>query len=149
MAVLACVYPEFVKLAHKTRQGIHISTTGVPSPSPTPSILIIDLFVGAAYDLLAGGGLGGNPRVGIKIEDFIKAEEVFEVAEAIKRLFDKHGDRSNKHKARLRYVLDRVGADEFINHYHFIVLVFCLIEELAFRAYGRACDECDIMASGV
>ena len=69
------------------------------------------------FAVYAGGGLGGNPGVAVKIEDFVKASEIFEVAEAIKRVFDKHGDRANKHKARLRYVLARVGTDEFIKLY--------------------------------
>jgi sulfite reductase (ferredoxin) len=69
------------------------------------------------FSVYAAGGLGSNPAVAAKIEDFIKAEEIFEVAEAIKRLFDKYGDRSNKHKARLRYVLARVGIEEFIKLY--------------------------------
>lgn len=69
------------------------------------------------FAVYAGGGLGPNPGVAVKIEDFVKASEIFEIAEAIKRLFDKHGDRANKHKARLRYVLARVGADEFIKLY--------------------------------
>ena len=70
------------------------------------------------FAVYAAGGLGSNPAVAAKIGDFIEAGEVFEVAEAIKRLFDKHGDRSNKHKARLRYVLRRVGAEEFIKLYN-------------------------------
>jgi len=69
------------------------------------------------FSVYAAGGLGSNPGVGIKIEDFIKAEDIFIVAEAIKRLFDKHGDRANKHKARLRYVLARLGAEEFVKLY--------------------------------
>ncbi len=69
------------------------------------------------FSVYAGGGLGPNPAVAAKIEDFIEAEEIFEVAEAIKRLFDKYGDRANKHKARLRYVLARVGIEEFIKLY--------------------------------
>jgi len=69
------------------------------------------------FAVYAGGGLGSNPAVAVKIEDFVEASEIFEVAEAIKRLFDKHGDRANKHKARLRYVLARVGASEFIRLY--------------------------------
>ncbi|UCE49183.1 MAG: sulfurtransferase TusA family protein, partial [Phycisphaerales bacterium] len=69
------------------------------------------------FAVYAAGGLGSNPAVAVKVDDFIEASKVFEVAEAIKRLFDKHGDRSNKHKARLRYVLARVGADEFIKLY--------------------------------
>ena len=70
-----------------------------------------------AFSVYAAGGLGSNPTVAVKIEDFIGVKEVFEVAEAIKRLFDKHGDRANKHKARLRYVLARVGVEEFIKLY--------------------------------
>ncbi|MHC4726909.1 MAG: sulfurtransferase TusA family protein [Planctomycetota bacterium] len=69
------------------------------------------------FSVYAAGGLGSNPAVAAKIEDFIEAGEIFEVAEAVKRLFDKYGDRSNKHKARLRYVLARVGIEEFIKLY--------------------------------
>ena len=69
------------------------------------------------FSVYAAGGLGSNPAVAAKIEDFIEAEEIFEVAEAIKKLFDKYGDRANKHKARLRYVLARVGIEEFIKLY--------------------------------
>ncbi len=66
------------------------------------------------FAVYAGGGLGSNPRVGIKIEEFIPAENIFYVSEALKKLFDKYGDRNNKHKARLRYVLDKTGEKEFI-----------------------------------
>lgn len=69
------------------------------------------------FAVYAGGGQGANPAVAVKIEDFIADSEILEVAEAVRRLFDKHGDRSNKHKARLRYVLTRVGKDEFIRLY--------------------------------
>ncbi|RKY07546.1 MAG: sulfite reductase, beta subunit (hemoprotein), partial [Planctomycetota bacterium] len=69
------------------------------------------------FVVYAGGGLGSNPAVAVKIEDFIKDDEIFTVAQAVKDLFDKHGDRSNKHKARLRYVLKRVGEEEFVSMY--------------------------------
>ncbi|MDT8299856.1 MAG: sulfurtransferase TusA family protein [Sedimentisphaerales bacterium] len=69
------------------------------------------------FSVYAAGGLGSNPAVSAKIEDFIEAEEIFAVAEAVKRLFDQYGDRANKHKARLRYVLARVGIEEFIKLY--------------------------------
>jgi sulfite reductase (ferredoxin) len=69
------------------------------------------------FSVYAAGGLGSNPAVAERIEDFVEAGEIFEVAEAIKRLFDKHGDRANKHKARLRYVLARLGAKEFVKLY--------------------------------
>ncbi len=69
------------------------------------------------FSVYAGGGLGANPAVAVKMEDFVPAGDIFEVAESVKRLFDKHGDRSNKHKARLRYVLARVGTAEFTRLY--------------------------------
>jgi sulfite reductase (ferredoxin) len=65
------------------------------------------------FSVFAGGGLGMNARGGILIEEFILPEQVLEVAEAIRRLFDKRGDRVNKHKARLRYVLNNIGEDSF------------------------------------
>ncbi|MHC4646526.1 MAG: sulfurtransferase TusA family protein [Planctomycetota bacterium] len=71
----------------------------------------------SGFAVYAGGGLGLNPAVAVKIEDFVKDSDIFEVAEAVKRLFDKHGDRSNKHKARLRYVLAGVGLEKFIDLY--------------------------------
>ena len=69
------------------------------------------------FAVYAAGGLGSSPTVAIKIEDFIKAEQIFEVAESIKELFDRFGDRTNKHKARLRYVLAKFGQEEFIRLY--------------------------------
>lgn len=70
------------------------------------------------FAVYAGGGLGPNPQVGVRIEDFIRDDEIFEAAEVVKRLFDKYGDRSDKNKARLRYVLRRVGTEEFIKLYN-------------------------------
>ncbi|MCK4849750.1 MAG: sulfurtransferase TusA family protein [Phycisphaerae bacterium] len=69
------------------------------------------------FTVYAGGGMGSHSRVAVKIEDFIPGREVFSVAEAMKRVFDQYGDRTNKHRARLRYVLDRLGQDEFVKLY--------------------------------
>ncbi len=65
------------------------------------------------FAVYAGGGMGLHSALGVLIEEFIPAEAIFETAEAVKRLFDKYGDRTNRHKARLRFVVERVGEDEF------------------------------------
>lgn len=65
------------------------------------------------FSVYAGGGMGLHSAIGIKIEEFIPDNAIFEVAEAVKRLFDKYGDRTNRNKARLRFVVERVGAEEF------------------------------------
>jgi sulfite reductase (ferredoxin) len=59
------------------------------------------------------GGMGAYSRVGEFFQEFVPAEEIGYMAEAIKRFFDKHGNRKNKHKARLRFVMDRYGVDKF------------------------------------
>lgn len=65
------------------------------------------------FSVYAGGGMGAHSTLAAQIEEFISGESVFQVAEAVKRLFEKNGDRTNRHRARLRYVLERFGADEF------------------------------------
>ena len=44
----------------------------------------------------------------------LKPEECVKVAGAVVRVFIDHGDRTNRAKARLKYVLDRMGRDEFL-----------------------------------
>ncbi|MDH7598478.1 MAG: sulfurtransferase TusA family protein [Sedimentisphaerales bacterium] len=61
------------------------------------------------FSVYAAGGLGPNPAIGVQIEDFIEERKIFQTAQAIKSVFDLHGDRANRHRARLRYVLARSG----------------------------------------
>ncbi|MCK8816114.1 sulfurtransferase TusA family protein [Natroniella sulfidigena] len=65
------------------------------------------------FKVYAAGGMGTASEVAFLIEEFIPEDKIFHVAEAIKRFFDEYGDRSNKHKARLRFVKKRLGEEEF------------------------------------
>lgn len=65
------------------------------------------------FRVLAGGGLGSHSRVADVLLDWTPATEIIRVAEAVRRLFDQMGDRIHKHKARLRFVLERMGAPAF------------------------------------
>jgi len=99
-----------------------IAFSGCPKDCAFASVADLGFFAHnkdgvKGFAVYAAGGLGSNPAVAVKIEDFIEAGEIFEVAEAIKKLFDKHGDRTNKHKARLRYALARLGFEEFVKLY--------------------------------
>jgi sulfite reductase (ferredoxin) len=48
-----------------------------------------------------------------QLEEFVPAEDICLVAEAVKRLFDKHGNRRNKNRARLRYLVRELGFERF------------------------------------
>lgn len=69
------------------------------------------------FAVYAGGGFGQNPAAAIQIETFARPSELAAIAEAALRLFDRLGDRGNRARARLRYVVARLGADAFIAEY--------------------------------
>ena len=66
------------------------------------------------FEVYAGGGLGGSAKIALKLEDFIKDTEVLYYVQAMKQVFEREGDRSNRQKARLRFVVQRLGEKEFI-----------------------------------
>ncbi|AOY76514.1 sulfurtransferase TusA family protein [Clostridium formicaceticum] len=90
------------------------------SPEDTGNATIADLgFIAKikdgekGFEVYGAGGLGGSPNVAIKLEDFIPASEVLYHVQAMKELFENEGDRTNKHKARIRYILKRLGEEGF------------------------------------
>ena len=69
------------------------------------------------FKVYIGGGLGRNPRIGVEYGELIEPEDVLYHVEAMTKLFINEGDYENKNKARIRYILDRMGKDEFIKCY--------------------------------
>ena len=63
--------------------------------------------------VVAGGGMGAHSRVADELVAWTPVSDVIRIAEAVRQLFDKLGDRGNKHRARLRYVFERLGVDAF------------------------------------
>ncbi len=69
------------------------------------------------FKVYIGGGLGRNPKLGIVYDELIDPSEVLYHVEAMTNLFMAEGDYENKNKARIRYILDRMGPEEFLNCY--------------------------------
>jgi len=65
------------------------------------------------FGVYVGGGMGAKSRVADLLEQFVPAGEVHYVAEAVKRVFDQHGNRKNRHRARLRFLIEQIGLDRF------------------------------------
>lgn len=70
------------------------------------------------FRVFVAGGMGRAPQPGQQIHDFIEDTRIFEVAEAVKRLFSRYGNRRNKHTARLRFLWNTLGRDKFIALYN-------------------------------
>jgi len=64
------------------------------------------------FKVLIGGGLGSSPRTAQHFTDFVSADDLLRLCESVVAVFDKHGDKKNRNKARLKYVLDRLGSEK-------------------------------------
>jgi sulfite reductase (ferredoxin) len=65
------------------------------------------------FELFVGGGLGSVPSPAVLFDDFLPEEELLPVAQAIARVFGKLGEKHNRAKARLKFLLKKLGIDEF------------------------------------
>lgn len=65
------------------------------------------------FRLYAGGGMGALSRPADLLQEWIPAMEIVRVAETVRRLFDRLGDRTNRARARLRYAVERIGLPAF------------------------------------
>ena len=70
------------------------------------------------FKVFLGGGLGSKPTAGFKLSDFIPASDVLYVGETVKILFSEHGNRRNRHKARIRYIFYKLGEERVFELFH-------------------------------
>src|SRR5258705_963201 len=60
------------------------------------------------------GGITGHHDFARETGVIVTPEEATKVADAIVRVFIEHGDRTNRNKARLKYVIDTLGLDKVV-----------------------------------
>jgi sulfite reductase beta subunit-like hemoprotein len=66
----------------------------------------------AGFRVYVAGGLGANPHPALALEEFTAREELLPTIEAVLRVFDQTGNRDNKLRARMKWVVDTLGIDE-------------------------------------
>jgi sulfite reductase beta subunit-like hemoprotein len=71
-----------------------------------------DGTVEQGFRVYIAGGLGATPHPALALEDFTTREELLPTIEAVLRVFDQTGNRDNKLRARLKWVIDQLGIDE-------------------------------------
>ena len=64
------------------------------------------------FRIYLAGGLGATPHPALALEDFTSREDLLPTIEATLRVFDQTGNRDNKLRARLKWVVDQLGIDE-------------------------------------
>jgi len=71
-----------------------------------------DGTVEPGFRVFVAGGLGANPHPAQALEDFTSREDLLATIESILRVFDHFGNRDNKLRARMKWLVDTLGIDE-------------------------------------
>jgi len=66
------------------------------------------------FKVMLGGGLGSQPHHAELLSEFIPANQIIPTTEGILRVFDRHGERAKRLKARMKFLVKELGKDEFL-----------------------------------
>lgn len=90
--------------------------TGIHDLGFLPRVREVDGREVRGFEIRSGGGTSIMPRVGSAIYEFVSVDdgEYLKVSEAVLRIFDRQEDlRANRARARIKFLIDRIGMDEF------------------------------------
>ncbi len=65
------------------------------------------------FEVIVGGGLGRTPHVGPTVKEFLPANRLVSYLDSILRVYNRHGRRDNKYKARIKILVAALGVEEF------------------------------------
>ena len=65
------------------------------------------------FQVLVGGGLGALPHQAKVYSEFVPADEMLPLAQAISRVFARFGEKKIRAKARMKFLIAKQGIDEF------------------------------------
>jgi sulfite reductase (ferredoxin) len=106
--------PEFVDLPRKYKTSIAACRHHCTHPEVNDAALVGVLRDGEpGFDLWVGGGLSTSPRFAQRLGVFVRPEEAVEVLHHVTLVFRDHGYRTNRHKARVKFLIGDWGAARF------------------------------------
>ncbi len=66
------------------------------------------------FKIMLGGGLGAQPQLAHVAYEFLEEDQIIPFTEAVLRVFDRHGERNSRHKARLKFLIAKIGFEAFM-----------------------------------
>lgn len=66
------------------------------------------------FKVLIGGGLGTQPFLAHVAYEFLSDTEIIPFIEASIRIFDRYGERNSRNKARMKYLISKIGLETFL-----------------------------------
>ncbi|MGF1469324.1 MAG: nitrite/sulfite reductase [Sandaracinaceae bacterium] len=116
-------HPEFAFLPRKFK----VAVTGATEDRAAIAVHDIGLRIVETEDgergfqVLVGGGQGRTPVLAPVIREFLPELDLVSYCEAILRVYNRHGRRDNKFKARIKILVQALGVDAFraqVEHEH-------------------------------
>ncbi|WP_109299702.1 HEPN domain-containing protein [Aquimarina sp. AU474] len=65
------------------------------------------------FKVMLGGGLGSQPRHADELYSFLPSDKIIPLMEGVLRVFDRHGERKSRAKARMKFLLKDIGLEAF------------------------------------
>lgn len=87
------------------------------------------------FKVLLGGGIGAQPKHAKVAHEFLSTDLLIPFTEAVLRVFDSYGERARRQKARMKYLLQDIGLDGFLE------LVSAELTTLAHQRYPISTEE--------
>ncbi|RYY34385.1 MAG: nitrite reductase [Sphingobacteriaceae bacterium] len=66
------------------------------------------------FKIMLAGGLGAQPFLAAITEEFLPEDQLIPYIESVIRVFDRYGERNNRNKARLKYLVQKIGLEEML-----------------------------------
>jgi sulfite reductase (ferredoxin) len=74
---------------------------------------VVDGKTRRGFEVYVGGGLGAVPQNAQLFDEFLPEEELLPLAQAMSRVFARLGEKANRAKARLKFLVKKLGLEEF------------------------------------
>ena len=109
------LHPEFSFLPRKFKFAVSASETdrAIVRFHDVGVILKRNAAGEEGFEILVGGGQGRTPMVAVTIRDFLAKEHLLSYVEAVLRVYNELGRRDNIHKARIKILVHKIGAEKF------------------------------------
>lgn len=73
---------------------------------------VVDGVEKEGFEMYVGGGLGAVPQLAKLFDEFVPVEELLPVSQAIARVYARLGEKKNRNKARIKFLVTKLGIDE-------------------------------------
>ncbi|MDB5014249.1 MAG: hypothetical protein JWQ25_2451 [Daejeonella sp.] len=79
-----------------------------------PKVKIVDGVEQRGFKVLLGGGLGAQPAIASVVHEFMPENQIIPYTETVIRVFGRYGERNNRNKARLKFLVQNLGLPEVL-----------------------------------